>query len=227
MRASGEDVEARAALIVPEIEPNAEKFPYCLVWTPLPVVAWLVPFVGHLGICRRDGTILDFVGSYFVNVGTFAFGAPSKYLALKPELACLPANLSSHICGMSYAHAEYGPARTWDEALALSTRQFQHETYNIFTTNCHSFVACALNRLAYGGKMNWTVVDLAVLMVFHGKWVSTGSVVYAYAPFLLVVSLGVYLTGWVFLLFVIAFTLLLVAWFLFGTYVCPRFVKYK
>ncbi|CAI7863802.1 unnamed protein product [Closterium sp. NIES-54] len=68
----------------PPVNPSAGKFPYCLVWTPLPVIAWLVPFIGHLGICREDGTILDFAGSYFVCVDNFAFGAASRYLQLDP-----------------------------------------------------------------------------------------------------------------------------------------------
>ena len=55
-----------------EIDPTKAKFPGCLVWTPLPVVSWLAPFIGHVGICREDGTVLDFAGSNFVNVDDFA-----------------------------------------------------------------------------------------------------------------------------------------------------------
>ncbi|CAI6009592.1 unnamed protein product [Closterium sp. NIES-65] len=93
---------------LPPVNPSAGKFPYCLVWTPLPVIAWLVPFIGHLGICREDGTILDFAGSYFVCVDNFAFGAASRYLQLDPAKACLPSNLSGHICSTPFFHADYG-----------------------------------------------------------------------------------------------------------------------
>lgn len=65
-----------------DIDPKKAKFPCCLVWTPLPVVSWLAPFVGHVGICREDGAILDFAGSNFVNVDDFAFGAVARYLQL-------------------------------------------------------------------------------------------------------------------------------------------------
>ena len=64
------------------IDPRKAKFPCCLVWTPLPVVSWLAPFIGHVGICREDGVILDFSGSNFVNVDDFAFGAVARYLQL-------------------------------------------------------------------------------------------------------------------------------------------------
>ncbi|GAB4837107.1 Protein REVERSION-TO-ETHYLENE SENSITIVITY1 [Ancistrocladus abbreviatus] len=65
-----------------DIDPKMSKFPCCLVWTPLPVVSWLAPFIGHVGICREDGTILDFTGSNLVNVDDFAFGAVARYLQL-------------------------------------------------------------------------------------------------------------------------------------------------
>lgn len=68
-----------------EIDPKNAKFPCCLVWTPLPVVSWLAPFIGHVGICREDGAILDFAGSNFVNVDDFSFGAVARYLQLDRE----------------------------------------------------------------------------------------------------------------------------------------------
>lgn len=64
------------------VDPKKAKFPCCLVWNPLPVVSWLAPFIGHVGICREDGTVLDFSGSYFVTVDDFAFGPVARYLQL-------------------------------------------------------------------------------------------------------------------------------------------------
>lgn len=79
------------------IDPRKAKFP-CLVWTPLPVVSWLAPFIGHVGICRQDGAVLDFSGSDFVNVDDFAFGAVARYLQLDQRQCCFPPHLSAHTC---------------------------------------------------------------------------------------------------------------------------------
>lgn len=68
-----------------EIDPKKGNFPCCVVWTPLPVVSWLAPFIGHLGICREDGTVIDFSGSNFLNVDDFAFGSVARYLQLERE----------------------------------------------------------------------------------------------------------------------------------------------
>lgn len=68
-----------------EIDPKKAKFPCCIVWAPLPVVSWLVPYIGHVGICREDGAILDFSGSNLVTVDNFAYGAVARYLQLDRE----------------------------------------------------------------------------------------------------------------------------------------------
>lgn len=80
------------------IDPKKAKFPCCLVWTPLPVVSWLAPFIGHVGICREDGGVLDFSGSNFVNVDDFAFGAVARYLQLdRSQVLFLTFSLSPQI----------------------------------------------------------------------------------------------------------------------------------
>jgi len=55
------------------------------VWTPLPVVSWLLPFVGHIGIGREDGVILDFAGPNFVCVDNFTFGAVTRYVQISKD----------------------------------------------------------------------------------------------------------------------------------------------
>lgn len=71
-----------------QIDPRRARFPCCIVWTPLPVISWLVPFIGHVGICREDGVILDFAGPNFVCVDNFAFGAVTCYLQISKEKVC-------------------------------------------------------------------------------------------------------------------------------------------
>lgn len=68
-----------------EIDPKRARFPCCIVWTPLPVISWLIPFIGHIGICREDGVVLDFAGPNFVCVDNFAFGAVARYFQISKE----------------------------------------------------------------------------------------------------------------------------------------------
>ncbi|KAG9439931.1 hypothetical protein H6P81_020096 [Aristolochia fimbriata] len=204
-----------------EIAPGKAKFPCCIVWTPLPVVSWLAPFIGHVGICREDGAILDFSGSNFVNIDNFAFGAVARYLQLDREQCCFPPNLAGHTCRQGYRHGEKGTAMSWDDALHTSMRHYQHKSYNLFTCNCHSFVANCLNRLAYGGSTRWNVINVAGLILFKGRWVNSMSVLRSFFPFTAVLCLGVWVAGWAFCIGLASFSLLLVVWYLLGTY-CVR-----
>ncbi|KAM9307335.1 uncharacterized protein tmem222b isoform 1-T1 [Pholidichthys leucotaenia] len=65
-----------------KINPEASRYPYCIVWTPIPVLSWLLPFIGHMGICTSTGIIRDFAGPYFVSEDNMAFGRPTKYWML-------------------------------------------------------------------------------------------------------------------------------------------------
>lgn len=55
-------------LLNDRIDSKRVRYPHCLVWTPIPVLTWLFPFIGHMGIARTDGVIRDFAGPYYVSV---------------------------------------------------------------------------------------------------------------------------------------------------------------
>jgi len=47
---------------VAKIDYDLHRYPFCLVWTPIPLITWLLPFVGHMGIATSQGIIRDFAG---------------------------------------------------------------------------------------------------------------------------------------------------------------------
>ena len=100
---------------------------------PTPVVSWLAPFIGHVGICREHGAISDFLGSNLVNVEDVAFGTAARYVQLDGEKCCFPPNLAGHTCKHGYQHAEYRTAVTWDDALRLNVRYFEQKSYSLLT----------------------------------------------------------------------------------------------
>jgi hypothetical protein len=59
-----EEAENGANVSSVEWNPTRDSFPMALVWTPIPVLTWLLPIVGHLGIATTDGIIHDFAGQY-------------------------------------------------------------------------------------------------------------------------------------------------------------------
>ncbi|KAJ8764412.1 hypothetical protein K2173_006152 [Erythroxylum novogranatense] len=203
----------------PGIDPKRARFPCCIVWTPLPVISWLLPFVGHLGICREDGVILDFAGPNFVCVDNFTFGAVTRYIQINKDKDCSLFPYPSAFESKDQYDLDSSGRHpiTWDYALRKGTEGFQHYSYSLFTCNCHSFVANNLNRLGFqsGG---WNVVNLAAFIFLKGQWVSTGAMVRSYLPFLIVCGMGLLLGGFPFVIFMAFFAILLIGWFLLATY---------
>lgn len=150
------------------------RFPYCVVWTPIPVLTWFFPIIGHMGICTSTGVIRDFAGPYFVSEDNMAFGKPAKFWKLDP--------------GQVYAS---GP-NAWDTAVHDASEEYKHRMHNLCCDNCHSHVALALNLMRYNNSTNWNMVTLCCFCLIYGKYVSVGAFVKTWLPFVLL--LGIILT---------------------------------
>jgi hypothetical protein len=68
---------------------TGEDLAFTILWSPLPVVTWIIPIIGHLGIADSNGIASDFQGPYYVgDRGRMAFGEPTR--ALKINISDLP-----------------------------------------------------------------------------------------------------------------------------------------
>ncbi|GFT91842.1 transmembrane protein 222 [Nephila pilipes] len=72
---------------VPLMDHKKSRYPFCIVWTPLPIITWICPLIGHMGIAMSSGIIRDFAGPYYVSEDDMAFGKPTKYWQLHPDKA--------------------------------------------------------------------------------------------------------------------------------------------
>ena len=151
----------------PKVKFNMKKqrFPYCLVWTPLPCISWIIPSIGHVGICNSKGIIHDYAGPYYVSIDNMAFGNPSKYVLLDLD---------------SREFDEY------DSAIETGTQDYNRQCYSFCFNNCHSYVARCLNRLKYKGKTNYTMIHIWWLFVVKGKFLTWDKFLYTYVGFLII-----------------------------------------
>uniref|UniRef100_A0A1I8BAW5 Transmembrane protein n=1 Tax=Meloidogyne hapla TaxID=6305 RepID=A0A1I8BAW5_MELHA len=85
-----------------EICSERHRFPFCIVWTPIPVLSWFCPLIGHMGIATSKGVIRDFSGSYSVSEDDMAFGWPTFYKHFSPSNV-------------------HGGAEAWDRAIDEAT----------------------------------------------------------------------------------------------------------
>ncbi|XP_066531876.1 transmembrane protein 222 isoform X1 [Hoplias malabaricus] len=162
-----------------KINPNTSRYPHCIVWTPIPVLSWLFPFIGHMGICTSNGVIRDFAGPYFVSEDKMAFGRPTKYWMLDVSKV--------------YASG----SNVWDTAVHNASEEYKHRMHNLCCDNCHSHVAMALNLMRYDNRTSWNMVNLCLLALIHGKHVSFAGFLKTWLPFLILltslVSLSLYI----------------------------------
>jgi hypothetical protein len=68
------DTEVPAAVplrVNPTVDIKNHRYPFCLVWGPLPLITWLFPWIGHLGIGDSEGKVHDFAGPYYIGIDSF------------------------------------------------------------------------------------------------------------------------------------------------------------
>lgn len=171
------DEEEMPQGVKPAIDFHRDRFPFCIVWTPIPCLTWFFPFIGHMGIATSSGIIRDFAGPYYVSEDNMAFGRPTRYWMLDP------------------AQARDG-VQGWDRAVSQAAEEYKGRMHNLFCDNCHSHVARSLNLMNYKGSTRWNMVTLCFLMLAHGRFVSMWGFLKTWLPFLivLIMSLALWLT---------------------------------
>lgn len=145
-----------------KICPNKNRYPYCIVWTPIPFLTYLIPCIGHTGIANSEGIIHDFAASFYVNIDDFSFGKPTKYYQL--ELT---------------DKEKY----EFDNAVQKGDLIYNNLRHNLFWNNCHSHVAYVLNQLKYKGKNNYNMVDIWWMLIWKGKYTSFWGFIKTYLGF--------------------------------------------
>ena len=145
-----------------DIEKN--RYPYCIVWTPLPLITALFPFIGHTGICTSDGIIYDFSGSFSITVDDMAFGDPTKYVKI-----------------------DYADKQKWDDSIERANISYKEQEHNLCFNNCHSHVASALNYANYktGG---WNMIYVTWILILHGKYTGFSGFLKTYIGFFIILS---------------------------------------
>ena len=154
-----------------KIDIKNDRYPYCIVWTPIPLITYLIPSIGHTGICTSSGIIHDFAGSYSISIDNFSFGNVTKYIQL---------NLTKE------------EQKVWDDAIIKADEIYSNEEHNLCLNNCHSHVAYALNLINYKGYNKYTMVHIWWMLILKGKYTGFLGFFKSYIGFI-IICLFVYL----------------------------------
>ena len=156
-----------------KIYPSKNRYPYCIVWTPIPFLTYIIPFIGQTGIANSKGIIHDYSASFFVNIDDFSFGKPTKYLKLD-------LNEKEKI--------------DYDKAIEKGDLKFRTLIYNFFRNNSHMYVAYILNQIKYKGKSDFNMIYIWWILIWRGKYISFLSFIKTYIGFfifLLIITIAI------------------------------------
>lgn len=190
-------------LIIPPISiGGSERFPAMLVWCPLPLLTWLFPAVGHMGIATSDGVVHDFAGPYYINEDSaLAFGPVARCLSMVPYIFKEPVFSTRQLADGSWevrknvghpaaaAHPDcVQRLAQYDAAIERQADRFRRSKtaggYSLCTNNCHSFVAYCLEDAGTG---SWNMFKLAAIIFYYGSFVTWGRMLMTWAPFAVIV----------------------------------------
>ncbi|KTF77379.1 hypothetical protein cypCar_00030175 [Cyprinus carpio] len=140
------------------IDPSISRYPYCIVWTPIPVLSWSQT---SLLVCSTADRLRE---------DNMAFGRPTKYWMLDVSKV--------------YASG----SNVWDTAVHNASEEYKQRMHNLCCDNCHSHVAMALNLMHYDNSTSWNMVNLCLLSLIHGKHVSCVGFLKTWLPFCILTS---------------------------------------
>jgi hypothetical protein len=47
-----------------QIIPTKQIYPYCILWSPIPLITWILPFVGHTGTIYLSIYLSNYLSMY-------------------------------------------------------------------------------------------------------------------------------------------------------------------
>lgn len=118
------------------------KYSHHLIWTTIPIISWIIPFIGHMGITDSKSNIYDFAGDYTVQKNDFAFGNPILVYQIP------------HTC-------------TLDDRIISISDKYKQKRHSFITNNCHHF---CLDCLQSGDNTVQLTIKVMLYGVYLDGW---------------------------------------------------------
>lgn len=141
------------------IKTNNLQEKFSLVWSPIPLISTLLPFIGHTGITDSEGIIYDFEASKYVSINNMSFGSVYKVAKLLPSEE---------------------EKKKWDLSIKKVMEKYKKKEYSICGNNGEKFCANILNIVKYKGKNTYTKGNIRKIIWNHGIYVSKLAIIKNY-----------------------------------------------
>jgi len=160
------------------------RFPCSIVWQPFPPLTWIIPMIGHTGICDSHGIVHDFQGPYYVEEGRMMLGKATRYLPLDPN------KVRSSVEGNT---AE----ERWDKCVDMGADDFRKKIHCLIYPNCNHHVAHTLNLMKYDGWNNYEMLQLWYIIFFRARFCGFKGFLISMGPFIVLgtILISLFLSG--------------------------------
>lgn len=142
------------------------KKPYALLWSPIPFISTIIPFIGHISVCSSNGTIHDFFSSKYISLNQINYGAPYKYINLD---------------------LKESEMIEWDKAIAKADKKYRRKIFSFCGNNSLKYAAFILGSINYNGKSKHSKCDIINLGIRKSKFFSNCDVIKTYIGFILII----------------------------------------
>lgn len=149
------------------IDHKRRYYPFTITWTSVPLITWLFPWAGHLGIGKSDGHVVDFGRPYKILTDSKQLGPPLKYWVLDPRKA-------------------KGGIQGWDKGIDEANVMMCKKMNFVLWNNCHTHVSKALNEMEFDGRTDWNETKLFWHFNRNFKYISCCTWLITWLPFFII-----------------------------------------
>ncbi|KAH7821559.1 putative Protein of unknown function (DUF778) [Monocercomonoides exilis] len=160
---------------------NKDRFPFGIVWNAIPVISWLVPILGHVGICDSQGRIWDFQKTDKVGINHMQYGRPMKIWRYYPkQKPPKNAELEEAEQQENLIYESRAIPVQWDKAIETASQAFIHRKMSWTKCNSWHHVCECLND--YQTEVKYTPRKLLWTFAKKGSWPSFPMALTVYLP---------------------------------------------
>ncbi|KAH7817910.1 putative Protein of unknown function (DUF778) [Monocercomonoides exilis] len=172
---------------------DKDRFPFAVVWNAVPFLSWILPFLGHVGICDSVGRIWDFQETNKIGIHRMKYGRVLKVWRFyeKPKESKEPKENEMDDIEQqeNLIYESHSIPGQWDKAIESASQTFLHRKLSWTKCNSWHHVCECLNIYKPDLPKKFTPKRLCWTLIKKGSYPSCSMAINVYLPVVVLVLL--------------------------------------